>query len=316
MLREKTAHMYLPRFLIALALVSAVFVRAADEKSSAKAAPAEKPKSFKEELEAKGVKVTSGPATVPLGTAAEFKLPQNFHFIGPDSLDRFYELTQNFKSKTGVGVVLAPSYTLFFSYDDTGYVKDDEKLDAAKLLETMTENVDASNEERRKRGWDEMKLKGWATAPYYDEKTHNLKWAINLATSSDGFKEVFINESIRILGRGGVMKITLSTDTPSFKAAEIDANKLLAENFGYVAGQKYSEFKAGDKVAAYGLSALVLGGAGVMAAKMGWFAKFGVLLGKAWKAIVVGLIAVAAVIKKIFNKITGARPEEPQPPAA
>jgi uncharacterized membrane-anchored protein len=309
------------RFLIAFALCCAGLVRAADTKDTKTDAKSDKPpKSFVEQLQEAGVKTQAGPATVKLGDTAELKLPAGSYFVGPDSLDRFYQLTQNFRGKESVGVMLAPQYTLFFSYEDSGYVKDDEKLDAPKLLETMTEGVDASNEERRHRGWDEMKLKGWATPPYYDGKTHNLKWAINLTSSQDGHKEVFINESIRILGRGGVMKITLSTDTPSFKAAEADTDKLLASNFSYISGQKYSEFKAGDKVAAYGLSALVLGGAGVMAAKMGLFSKLGVLLAKAWKAIVFALVAVGAAIKKFFNKITGARPEEPQqpqqPPAA
>jgi hypothetical protein len=42
-----------------------------------------------------------------------------------------------------------------------------------------------------------MKLAGWATPPHYDYSTNNLKWAINLTSSQDGFKEVFINESPR-----------------------------------------------------------------------------------------------------------------------
>jgi uncharacterized membrane-anchored protein len=78
-----------------------------------------------------------------------------------------------------------------------------------------------------------------------------------------------------------------------------------------VSGQKYSEFKSGDKVAAYGLSALVLGGAGVMAAKMGLFAKLGVILGKFWKGIVFGLIALGALVKKFWDKIIGAKAPPP-----
>jgi uncharacterized membrane-anchored protein len=315
--------MQLPRLLLVLALVAAGFVRAADEKQnapekSATAAAEPKQKSLKEELEANGVKLTSGPATVPLGKAAEMKLPENYHFVGKDSLDKFYQLTQNVRGGNEVGVVLAPGYMLFFDYDEVGYVKDEDKdkLDGDKLLKTMSDAQEEGNAERKSRGFSELKLKGWATAPHYDPKTNNLKWALNLASSRDGFQKIFINESIRLLGRGGVMNVTLVSGTEGFKVAESDADKLLTGNFQYVAGQKYSEFKAGDKVAAYGLSALVLGGAGVMAAKMGLFAKFGVLLGKAWKAIVVALVAVGAAIKKLFNKVTGARPEEPQPPAA
>lgn len=310
--------MHLLRVLFATSVLFSCLARAADkaaEKSGAAETQVEKKKTFEEQLEQAGVKLTKGPATVPLGKIAELKLPEKYHFVGQDSVKKFYELTQNSQNGKEVGVVLAPGYMLFLDYDETGYVKDEEKLDADKIMKTMTENEEPSNEARKKRGWSEMKLKGWATPPHYDAKTNNLKWAINITSSQDGFKDVFINESIRMLGRGGVMNVTLVSDTPGFKAAEAETEKLLANNFSYVAGQKYSEFKSGDKVAAYGLSALVLGGGAVMAAKLGWFASLGVWFGKAWKAIVFGLIALGALIKKLFNKLTGARPDQ-QPPAA
>lgn len=294
-------------FLLLISLV-----RAADAPATATETE-EPPKTRAEALQRAGVQVQEGPATVALGKVAELKLPEGYQFIGPDSLDRFYQLTQNVRSGNEVGVVLAPDYMLFFDFDEIGYVKDEDKneLDANKLMDSMTENEAAGNEARKERGWDELKLQGWATEPHYDPQTNNLKWAINLSSSADGFKEVWINESIRLLGREGVMNVTLASDTAVFKTAEAEADKLLANNFGYVAGQKYSEFKEGDKVAAYGLSALVLGGAGVMAAKMGLFAKLGVFFGKAWKVIVFALIALGAALKKIFNKVTGAQPKEP-----
>jgi len=307
--------MHLLRILGVTALLFSSLARAAEQPAPADAAAqAEKPQSREEALRQAGIKLTSGPATVKLGKVAELKLPEGYHFVGQDSLDRFFELTRNMRSGNEVGVALAPGYMLYFDYDDIGYVKDEDKdkLDGDKLMKTMTANQEAGNAERKRRGWDEMKLKGWATSPHYDEKTHNLKWAINLSSSQDQFKEVWINESIRLLGRAGVMNVTLVSNTAGFKTAETDADKLLAGNFAYVSGQKYSEFKSGDKVAAYGLSALVLGGAGVMAAKMGLFAKFGVYLGKFWKAIVFGVIALGAAIKKIWDRMIGAK----APPSA
>jgi uncharacterized membrane-anchored protein len=307
-------------FQRAFCLLALVFClgRAAEKPAStgepAPSAQPEKPKSREDALRQAGVKLQAGPATVRLGKIAELKLPEKYQFVGQDSLDRFYELTRNMRNGNEVGVVIAPDYMLYFDYNDIGYVKDDDKdkLDADKLMQSMSESQQAGNEERKKRGWDEMRLQGWATKPHYDAKTNNLKWALNLSSSQDQFKEVWINESIRLLGRGGVMNVTLVTDTAGFKVAEMEAEKLLAGNFAYLSGQKYSEFKSGDKVAAYGLSALVLGGAGVMAAKLGLFAKLGVLFGKFWKGIVFGLIAIAAGIKKFWDKIVGAK----APPSA
>lgn len=286
---------------------------AADAPSAAPAprAPAEgEPKTREEAFAAAGVKLVAGPTMVPLGKVAELKLPPGFSFVGPDSLDRFYALTQNQRSGREVGVVMAPNdWMLFLDYDDIGYVKDEDKdeLDADKLMTAMTANEAEVNEARQQRGWDALKITGWATKPYYDEKTNNLKWAINLSSSQDNFKSVWINESIRILGRGGVMNATLVTDTANFKAAEAAADQLLADNYGYITGEKYSEFKAGDKVAAYGLGALVLGGAGVMAAKAGLFGKLGALFAKMGKLVIIPIIAIGAGIKKLWDRFTGSR---------
>jgi uncharacterized membrane-anchored protein len=325
--------MTLFRLLLAAGLAWTAVARAADKADDKpaveKAAPAPKanaaadaqPKSREDALRQAGVKLVAGPATVPLGKVAELKLPEGYHFVGPDSLKRFYELTQNMPNGKEVGVLLAPGYMMFLDYDDVGYVKDEDKdkLDADKLLKSMSEGQEEANAERKDRGWDQLKLKGWATAPHYDEKTNNLKWAINLTTSHDNYTKVFINESIRLLGRAGVMNVTLATSTEGFKTAEADAEKLLATHFSYVSGQKYSEFKAGDKVAAYGLSALVLGGGAVLAAKMGWLGALGAWFGKMWKAFVFVIVALGAAIKQLWNKITGSRPNPPtdgNPPAA
>ncbi len=47
-------------------------------------------------------------------------------------------------------------------------------------------------------------------------------------------------------------------------------------------------------MAEYGLTALVAGGAGVVAAKTGLLAKF-------WKFIVAGVVAIGAFFKRIFG---------------
>lgn len=300
-----------------LGLSFAVLGHAGD--APAPAAKDSAPKAFHERLAEAGVKLTAGPAKVALGSVAELKMPEGTHFVGPDSIKLYYQLTQNQTSGKEVGVFLGKGYALYFDYDDSGYVKDDEKkeLDAEKLMKSMTANEDEANAERKRRGWDEMKITGWATKPYYDEKTNNLKWAINLASSRDQFQSTFINESIRLLGRGGVMNVTLvSGGGDAFKAAETTAEKLLASSFSYVDGQKYSEFKAGDKVAAYGLSALVLGGGAIAAAKLGWFGALFAWFGKAWKAVVAGLVAIGVGIKKLFGKVTGARTDDAKPPMA
>jgi len=65
-------------------------------------------------------------------------------------------------------------------------------------------------------------------------------------------------------------------------------------------GQRYSDFNAStDKVAAYGIAALV---AGAIAAKAGLFAKLFVLLLAFKKFAIVGFIALAALVRKLFAR--------------
>ena len=55
-------------------------------------------------------------------------------------------------------------------------------------------------------------------------------------------------------------------------------------------------------MAKYGLTALVAGGAALGAAKLGLFAKFGLIFKKFLKFIIIGLVAIGASIKKLFSR--------------
>lgn len=251
--------------------------------------------------------LTRGPAVVKLGKVAELTLPEGYTYVEPDSLDKFFAMTQNNRRGNEVGVVLSPEHWfMIFRYDDVGYVKDDEKkdLDAANLYKTMDEGQTAANEARKSKGWDELKLRGWATEPHYDEKTHYLKWAFKISSSSDQHQSIGINENIKLLGRGGVMTVVLVGDLEAFKEQEVQADQLLTA-FRYVPGSTYAEFRSGDKIAKYGLTALVVGGAGLAAAKLGLLGKLGGLLAKLGKGIVVIIAGIGAGIAKLWKKIVG-----------
>ena len=302
--------------VLPFAAVAADSVPATPVEAAAPAAEAPEvaaPKTFVDAMRQAGVKLTSGPAKVALGKIAEYDLPAGQHFVGANSIELFFKLTKNMRGGNEVGVVLSDEHwMMFFDYDEVGYVKDDDKdkLDADKLMKSLLEGQARSNEARKEKGWDEMKLVGWAAAPHYDEKTHNLKWALKLSSSSDNYQDVWINENIRILGRGGYMNVTLVANPELFAAASQVAGMLLAGNFGYTPGQKYAEWKQGDKVAAYGLSALVLGGGAVAAGKLGLLSKFGAILAKGGKAVVLAIGALIAGIAKFFRRLTGSHPKE------
>jgi uncharacterized membrane-anchored protein len=68
------------------------------------------------------------------------------------------------------------------------------------------------------------------------------------------------------------------------------------EGFSFVPGQAYSDWRSGDKVAKYGLTALIVGGAAAAAVKTGLLLKF-------WKLILAAFAALVAYLKRIYNYI-------------
>jgi uncharacterized membrane-anchored protein len=226
---------------------------------------------------------------------AQVTLPEGFLFADAAGTRRFLELTQNPSSGRELGTVLRregdSTWFVIFEFRDIGYVKDDDKdsLDASALLSSIKQGTEAGNAERKKRGWSTMEIVGWQRPPFYEQGTNNLTWAIR--GRSEGSET--INYSVRLLGRSGVMDADLVLGPEQLAGALPEFNTLL-EGFTFKDGHRYAEWRSGDKVAAYGLTALVAGGAGAAIAKSG-------LLGKLWKAVVAGVVALLALVKKLLG---------------
>lgn len=242
---------------------------------------------------------TRGPATGDLGAEAEVQVPTGCMFTGREGTKMFMELTENPVGRHERGVVLcnvganADPWFAVFTFSPSGYVKDDEsdQLDASSILKTLRGDNEAGNKARRDRGWETLEIEGWVQEPFYDTATNNLTWSLT-ATTSGGSRSV--NHSVRILGRGGVMHADLVSDPATLKTA-LPVFETLVSGYGYKAGHRYAEWREGDKLAEYGLTALIAGGAGVAAAKSG-------LLGKLWKLIAAGVAATLAGLKRMFAR--------------
>ena len=234
-----------------------------------------------------------GPTTAKVGHVASQKVDSGCMFLEATDVRKFMELTQNLYSESEVGVIVSEesSWWASYSYDDIGYVRDDEKgsLDSCAILEKLKKNSEKANIERRQRGWPEMKPIGWAREPHYDDKSHNLEWAVKFS-SKDG---IVVNYHTRILGRGGVMSVTLVCE-PDKLSSVLPEFKSVLQGFNYNVGNRYAEYRRGDRTAEIGLSALILGGAGAAAVKTGAFKWL-------WKGIVVVALAIGGFVKKLFG---------------
>jgi uncharacterized membrane-anchored protein len=179
-----------------------------------------------------------------------------------------------------------------FSFDPVGYVKDDEQIDAEQLLETLKKSDGPGNDERKRLGMEPIFTDGWQVPPHYDTETKRLEWGMRLR---DGKGGMHVNYTSRLLGRTGVMSAIL-VSAPQTLAEDIKAFNGALAGYEFLAGEKYAEFKSGDRIAEYGLGALVVGGAAAAAAKAGWL-KF---LGKFWVVVVAAFAAAWGFVKRFF----------------
>jgi uncharacterized membrane-anchored protein len=248
-----------------------------------------------------------GPVTARLGDVAQIRIPEGSRFTGKDGTRKFLELTQNPPSGNELGTIIPiisknsdggesePFWFVIFEFSEVGYVKDDDrdKLDADALLKSIKENTEESNQERAKRGWAAYHVTSWYKPPFYDASTKNLTWAMQGYSQTNGKQETSVNYSVRILGRRGTMNVDLVLG-PDEVATALPKFEAILPGYSFMPGSTYSEFRAGDKVAEYGLATLVAGGATAIAAKTG-------LLAKLWKLIVAAIAAFVAFLKRIWN---------------
>ena len=229
--------------------------------------------------------------TAPVGARAQFAIPAGYGFLNPGDSKKLMELMRN--PSHGQEYLIAPEGMSWFAvleFEETGYVKDDEKIDPDALLESVRKGTEAGNVERKARGWAPLTIVGWRFPPRYDQQSKRLEWAIE--AQSEG--SPVINYNTRILGRHGVTSAAVVADPAGLDQA-VSAFKTVIQNFSYVDGERYAEYKPGDKVAEYGLAALVAGGAAAVAVKSGaakWL----------WKLLVAVGIGAVAGVKALFGR--------------
>jgi len=250
-----------------------------------------------------------GPSRVSLPHELTIDLPDGFFFLEKKDADEMMRRFGNQDDPSLLGVVLKPdaSWIVTISFDAEGYVKDEdgEKLDADEILKAITEGTEEGNKYRAEHGFKALKVDGWSEPPHYDRKTHHLIWGVR-ASDADGTS---INYNTRVLGRRGYASLNLIDDPEKLAQSKLEAATLLGVTH-FDTGARYEDFnEKSDKVAEYGLAALVAGGAGAAAlklAKVGLLAKFGgkllALLIAGKKAIVALVIGLGAWAKKFFGK--------------
>jgi uncharacterized membrane-anchored protein len=247
------------------------------------------------------VSIGDGLAVLHLGDA--------LRYLGPDDAKKLLEDGwNNPPGPAPLGMIIPAEldpldpdrgWGVVITFAADGYVEDDDAddLDYDELLAEMKEATESENPGRQAQGYPPMHLVGWAEPPHYDEATHRLYWAKNL--SVDGGAVNSLNYAIRVLGRRGVLELNAVANMPQL--AEIKpAMERVLETVEFSQGHRYEDFDPDlDTVAAYGIGGLI---AGKLLAKVGLWAALLKILIAAKKAIIVGLIALAAGIRALLRR--------------
>ncbi|MEO5625336.1 MAG: DUF2167 domain-containing protein [Dokdonella sp.] len=240
---------------------------------------------------------------------ATLKLVPEYRYLGAQDAQKVLEkLWGNPPDSDVLGMILPQgeatlskegSWAVVVTYSSDGFVSDEEaaKTDCEKMLKEMQDDTRDANAERKKQGYDEVELVGWATKPHYDHADNKLYWAKELAFG--GRADHTLNYDIRALGRKGYLSLNAIADMSQLPRVEEGMQRVLGMT-EFDPGSRYADFdKSTDKIAAYGIAALVAGG---IAAKAGLFAKLFALLLAAKKVIFLGLAAAGGVIGKLFKR--------------
>ena len=219
-----------------------------------------------------------GPFTADLGAIARIDVPSGYLFIAQKDVRVFNDLNQNETSPNELGIILPATlrpedWFITFQYNETGYVKEDEKDkigDAAALLKERQTGQEQANTARRARGWPELEVPGWSQPPFYDTEMKNLAWGLRVREKIGGAES--INYESLLLGRKGYVGAVLVC-SPDQVAGTVPTYKKLVKGFAYKDGERYSDFREGDRVAEYGLYALAAGGTLAVLAKTGILGK-------------------------------------------
>lgn len=182
-----------------------------------------------------------------------------------------------------------------------GYISlnDWENLDASALLESITESTEEANNELKKQGLDPIHVVGWINPPTLDKQTNTVYWS--LEAHDEGDEDNFVNAVAIRLARNGYEKFTLITSKSNFLGAGKDQLAPLLKAHSFDSGYRYEDYIPGDKIAEYGIAALVAASVGAKIAK---WAGLLLILKKFGALIVGGIAALFYKFKNYFKRET------------
>jgi uncharacterized membrane-anchored protein len=247
-----------------------------------------------------------GPQTITLGDDAKIQLPAGEAFIPAAEANKVMVALGNQAYDGRRGMILPTDgkadWMIVVDRTSEGYVRDGDAKEwqPDAMLDSLKEGTEAGNKERIAQGIPALDIIGWVEPPKYDAAAHRLVWSLEAKDRGvpDSAPRT-INYNTYALGRDGFYSMNLLSSSETIAQDKPVVQHLLA-TLQFNDGQRYENFNAStDKVAAYGLAALV---GAVAIKKLGLLAGLGIFLIKIWKLALVALAAGGAAIRRFFKR--------------
>lgn len=242
---------------------------------------------------------------------ATLVVPKGFRYINHEDAVKVLSAWGNEEIGDTLGMLFPENVSVFdqnswavvIEYEDSGYVSDADakSINYDELLVQMQKGIAEENKERKKHDIQQIELIGWAKPPRYDASTKKMFWAKEL--HFEGMDTHSLNYNIRMLGREGILILTIVSEMSQLKSIEPSMPAIISST-NFNAGNTYGDYKEGtDRKSDYGLAELVVGGAVLGAA-----AKTGLLKGllagifAMKKFIIVGFVALLGFVRKYWGR--------------
>ncbi|WP_169560561.1 DUF2167 domain-containing protein [Nevskia ramosa] len=247
-----------------------------------------------------------GPQEVKLRDQGLLKLPEGYGFVPLAESRKLMDVLGNSVGDNFLGLIFPvgsedADWTVSIDYDAAGYIRDDDarEWNADDMLADLKKGTEAGNKRRIERGYPGLEITRWIEPPTWDAINQRLVWSLEarqIGAAPDA--DTTVNYNTYVLGREGFFEMNLITTTSKIERYKSDARTLLAA-VAFDDGKRYADFKPDtDKVATYGLAALV---GGVAAKKLGLLAVLGLFLAKSAKVIVLAVAGIGALVTKFLR---------------
>ncbi|MDC0032283.1 DUF2167 domain-containing protein [Pelagibacteraceae bacterium] len=249
----------------------------------------------------------NGPTTITHTSAdARVKIHENEIYLTNRNLINqwlYYENGIDFGNQIEIYILNLDNFSArtYGNFSKDGYIKIDDwnEIDHTKFIKEKKDLYMSSNDLREQSGADTITDVVWIYKPKLYRDKNIVEYSFKVTwRSKDGEMYNSTDSTVLHLGRYGYSSCTFVVDHRDYQLAKYTFEKI-KDDYVFNDTHQYSDFKQGDKVAAYGIGALLAASMGIKGiAKAGFMATLMLFAKKAWFILLLPFIFIG----RLFNR--------------